>query len=280
VVGEIALEPGGYPAAGGAASVWIANDRTGELQRLDLASKTMGAPITINPPTTEPYNLGAALDGSSLWVAGFQDRSLVLVDANRLALTRRIPISAVPYRIASDEGEVWLTDFDGSQVLQVDPADGSILRRIDLLRPTGIAIAPDAVWVATYEGRLVRLDRRDGTILDRSPIAEDATDLQLQDGDVWITGIHDRRLERYDPDRDAIVAWTDGVTALAFIDDVPWVATTRAAVVRLDPGSLRWTGAVQVAAELDQMVAEGGNLWVVGTRDGEQVLFRVRPDAG
>jgi hypothetical protein len=51
-------------------------------------------------------------------------------------------------------------------------------------------------------------------------------------------------------------------------------------VVRLDPSSLWWTGAVEVAAELDQMVAEGGNLWVVGTRDGEQVLFRVRPGAG
>jgi hypothetical protein len=279
IEGKIQVPDGAHPGRADPTSVWLGTQATGEVLRVDARSGDIVGTVQVNEPTTEPYDLWPVSDGASVWAAGRDDRALVRIDIGSLAVADRFPIDAVPYRIAPAGSVVWVTDFDDGRVLQVDAQSGNIISTTPLTDATGIAVTPDAVWVATYSGQLARIDPATGRATETFEIAGDATDVQVWDGQLWITGINGRRLERFDPGLGAVVAWTDAVWAVAFVDGKPW-ATVEGGLVLLDPASLAPTGVVPLpGAETDQLVATAGRLWAYGGMPGGTVLYEVRPNA-
>ena len=280
IEGQTRVADGAHPGSADPTSVWLGSEATGEILRVDPATGEIIGMVQVNEPTTEEYDLWPASDGTSVWAAGRDDRALVQIEISSLAVTNRFPIEAVPYRIAPVGSVVWLTDFDGGRVLQVNAQTGTVISTTPLNDATGIAVTPDAVWVATYIGQLARIDPTNGRVADTFEIAGNATDVQAVGDALWISGIHGRRLERLDPELGVVVAWTDRVRAVAFVDGEPW-ATVEGGLVTLDPDTLQRTGAVPMrGVETDQLVAAAGRLWAYGGTSDGTLLYAVLPDGG
>lgn len=275
---QVTVPQGAYPGSADSSNVWQASESTGEVLRFDIASDQIAGRILVNQPTVEPYDLWPISDGTSVWTAGRDDETLVRIDIASMEVVDRWPIGAVPYRIAPAGGIVWVTDFDAGRVLQVDADSGEVLTTTQLGDATGVAVTADGVWVASYAGDLVRIDPGDGSITARYEIANDATDVHASGDQLWISGINGRRMERFDTTTGAIAAWTDEVTAVAFLGADPWAAVADGALVTLDPVTLEWTAAVPLGSvTTDQMVAGAGRLWAYGQAADETVLFGVLP---
>jgi hypothetical protein len=277
VEGRTPLPEGAYPASADATFVWLGSESSGEVLAVEALTGEIAGRVQVNAPTTEPYNLWPISDGTSVWTAGRDDRSLVRIDIGSMATAVRWPIDAIPYRIAPAGSSIWVTDFDGGRVLEVSAESGEVLTTIGLARATGIAVTPEAVWVASYIGQLARIDPASKLVTATYPIASDATDVYAVDDQLWIVGIKGRRLERFDTARGVVAAWTESVSAVSFVDGGPWAAVP-GGVVALKPVTLERTGAVPLPdVAMDQMVAAGGRLWAWGAASDGTFLYRIRP---
>jgi streptogramin lyase len=89
--------------------------------------------------------------------------------------------------LAAGLGSVWIVDNASSQIWQVDPGSPtgrsapSIVRSIPLSGvPLGVAVGAGAVWVATAEGDVSRIEPTSGRVttiqLDATLASIDATD--------------------------------------------------------------------------------------------------------
>lgn len=278
VEAEIDLPAGAYPASAGHGALWIGNERSGEVMRLDPKSNEIVGTIEVNP-SASGYNLWPVADEAWVWSSGVRDQTLVRIDPETNAIDARFGVQAVPYRIASSGSEVWFTNFDGGEVVRVSAATGEVQARIDLPSASGIVIRPDGVWVAQYRyARLVRIDPATNTVNDEYPIFRDATDLVAHGADIWIVGNNGRLLERFDTANRTVAARTDAMTALVIVDGVPWAAHPAGTLVSLDREKLAWTSVIDLGeVELDQMIGADGRLWTLGTTDGRSILYRAAP---
>ena len=277
---RIPVPAGAHPAGGDATSVWLGAESSGLVLRLDAATGEELGRVQVNEPTDAAYDLWPVSDGAWAWAGGRDDRSLVRIDAAAMQVAQRWPIEAVPYRIQPAGAVVWVTSYDQGVVLKVDAADGSVLGSLVFPRATGVAVTPEAVYAVDYVGGLVEIDPATTTVTERHQIATRATDVLAVGTDLLIWGLDGRRLERFDTTSDTIAATTDRVTAVALVAGVPWAAVSDGAIVRLDPGTLRWTAAIPLGViGSDQLVASSGRLWAYVQRAEGTFVYAVLPDS-
>ncbi len=179
----------------GAGAVWVVDDGAGEVIRVDPAANRVAARI--------PVGNGAAdlvFAGTTAWAVNHRDLGLVEIDtatntARRLATLR----ADAPERMVLAGGHLWVTGR-GTDLLEVDPANGSVLRTVDIgVSGIDVVVRGDAVWVpvrsAEVDARglptmetLKRVDPRSGavtaTIAASAPL--DVHGLAADDRGVWL----------------------------------------------------------------------------------------------
>jgi DNA-binding SARP family transcriptional activator len=172
-----------------------------------------------------------------------------------------------------------------NSVAVIDPA----LNRVDTTVPVGIGPGPiaaraGAVWVANVEdGTLTRIAPETGRVVRNLSLPATPTGLAVGAGGVWVA--HGRRgqLSRVDPTF-AVVTRTIDVTRTAFGTSTGGVAVGFGAVwavygdstlARVDPRSVRRTGATFAGiGPVDVAVGEG-SVWVA--QGGEPTVERFHP---
>lgn len=142
---------GGGPdwMATGAGAMWIANISSKEVDRIDASSSKIAARIKVNGVPCS----GAAFGFSSVWIplcANDKGTSLVRIDAARNRVVATLPIAP-----ANSEG--------------------------------GITVSPGAVWMATGDKELSRIDPATGTVRQRVAVAPGSQNPVYAAGIVWIT---------------------------------------------------------------------------------------------
>lgn len=163
--------------------------------------------VGIDPATNEvatEVELGArcvdvALAADAVWLPCLVDDRVLKVDPASAEVVLDLDVPN-PMSIAADDDEVWVGTA-GSTV-QVDPADGTVLREVEA--GTGaegrISLSEDSVWVRSVEEFLVRVDRASGEVVQR--FTADVTsggDVLALDGEVWVTAYDDQVLFRLAP---------------------------------------------------------------------------------
>jgi DNA-binding beta-propeller fold protein YncE len=135
----------------GAGAVWLAD--TGEVV------------VRISPRTGKPtgdLNLGViptALVAAfgSVWAAsaGFDGHLVVWrIDPQTLRVTQTISIGKADsflatVDVAAGAGAIWATDYDGGNLVRIDPGSGNVVARIQISgHPRGVAVGAHRVWVA------------------------------------------------------------------------------------------------------------------------------------
>jgi hypothetical protein len=185
----------GYNIWIGGGSVWVADDRGAQVVRVSPARNQVAARIAVGDGPA-----GMAFAGDSAWVINHRDTT---IDRIELATNRSTRLATLggdaPERMVWDAGSLWVTGR-GTDLLQVNPADGSVRRTIEI-GGSGIDVVSDGdtLWLPTRSAdvdrsgfptmdALKRVRVPDGTVstVTRPRGRLDVHGLAVAGGAVWI----------------------------------------------------------------------------------------------
>ena len=235
----------------GNGSVWVAQESTGTLTRVDPGSGRV----------TARRRLGGALSG-------------LAVAAGHVAVTRT---AAGADGIASSRLQL----LDPGTLRPVGP--GVRVGR----QPWRVTAAPGRIWVTAFDGTVARLDTRTGAVT-RMRAASTGIAAGLRGGRPWITDYFGQTVTPVHADALALPATFARVAhpaAMAVTRDAVWTVSITGddpsgpgRLVRIDPGTGRVVGrALDVGRGTGELAVGDGALWV-GSAD-QRALLRVAPSS-
>jgi streptogramin lyase len=161
---ETGSSPSGATAAYGA--VWVANDGSGTLARIDPATNRVTRRLKLRPGLFSlTHGFGA------LWAVNYKTSTLARVDP-RTGRVRSVRVGAVPFDVAAAFGHVWVTAWEAGRLVEVEPTTMRIVRRIAIgPRPTGLHVAGGGLWVGFGRSAtaIARFDPKNGNV-ERVPV--------------------------------------------------------------------------------------------------------------
>lgn len=277
---DVAVAPDG--------SVWYTAQRSGSLDRLDVAT---GEVIQVSLGSgAAPHGVIVGPDGDA-WVTDQGLNALVRVDHDTLEVESHVADVDVSMHTAAfaPNGMLWFTGQAG-YVGRFDPATGEM----DLFEtggggPYGITVTPVGdVYFAALSGSYVgRVDPRTGAIARLDPPTPDQGARRVwtdSTGSIWTSYWNTGHLARYEPELDEWKEWRlpgDSPQAYAvYVDetDRPWVSDfgDEHALVRFDPATEEFETVPLPTAggEVRQLLGRPGEVW--GAESAVDALVVVR----
>lgn len=269
---ETGSSPGGATAAFGA--VWVANDRSGTLARIDPATNRVTRRLRLRPGLfSVTHGFGA------LWVVNYETGTLARVDP-RSGRVRSVRVGGVPFDVVAAFGRVWVTAWEAGRLVEVDPSTLRVVRRIAIgPRPTGLHVAGGGLWVgfgrsataiARFEPKSRKVERVPVGVRAPSWFVAGASGLWIQAADnvlVHVEGGH------------VVDRLTFGRTlaqgALA-ADGTLWIPDKEQNVVyRVDPGTARVLGSFAAGPGAFLALRAYGSMWVTSYAGAD--VWRFKP---
>lgn len=143
-------------------SIWVASGT--RLQAVDPDSGEVGRVIDI------AADAGTAYDGTHLYQIA--QAAIRKIDPRTGAVLATIPVpgGAGASGLAWSEGTLWVGQYEGRGIVQIDPGTGEVLREIRSDRfVTGVSWVDGELWHGTWEGDhsdLRHVDPDTGEVLD------------------------------------------------------------------------------------------------------------------
>ena len=192
-----------------------------------------------------------------------------------------IAVDGSPCFVAEAAGRVWVTTFDGNELLEIDPEMNEV---IDTFRmpggPCGMVERDGVLWIETPNAQtLVAFDPRRGRVIDRMRVPGGVFGVQSTPTGLW--GIAGQgQVVQIDPDARKIVARVpiEGpLGGLAVEGDQIWTVTGRNAIVRIDPRSHRIADRiVPDSFEPEGLAIGADSLWVSSSFEGNILRVDLR----
>ena len=139
------------------------------------------------------------------------------------------PFEGVPriHGVTHDGDHVWAAT--GAALLAIDPASGTVARRIEQGSDAGTAFDGRHFWQIT-EQRIDKIDAASGRVLGSIPAPGGGGDsgLTWAEGSLWVGQYRDRRIHQVDPATGAIVRTIESdrfVTGVTWVDGELWHGT-------------------------------------------------------
>jgi len=269
---ETGSSPGGATAAFGA--VWVANDRSGTLARIDPATNRVTRRLRLRPGLfSVTHGFGA------LWVVNYKTGTLARVDPHS-GRVRSVRVGGTPFDVVAAFGRVWVTAWEAGRLVEVDPSTLRVVRRIAIgPRPTGLHVAGGGLWVgfgrsATAIARFEPKSRK----VERVPVGVRAPSW-------FVAGAHGLWIQAAD---DVLVHVEGGhvVDRLTFgrtlaqgalaADGTLWIPDKEQNVVyRVDPRTARVLGSFAAGPGAFLALRAYGSMWVTSYAGAD--VWRFRP---
>jgi streptogramin lyase len=132
----------------------------GAVHRIDPATGHIVATVAVGDADDgfgDPHAVTAVDD--EVWVGVAADRAVARIDPATNTVVETIPLDVIPYALALDGNDLWVTSFEDDAVVRVDTKSAVTAARLDAMEPTGVAVGGGSVWVAQHgEASLVRID--------------------------------------------------------------------------------------------------------------------------
>jgi streptogramin lyase len=269
---ETGASPGGATAAYGA--LWVANDGSGTLARIEPATNRVTRRLRLRPGLfSVAHGFGA------LWVVNYKTGTLARVDP-RSGRVRSVRVGGVPFDVAAAFGRVWVTAWEAGRLVEVEPTTMRIVRRIAIGPwPTGLHVAGGGLWVGFGRSAtaIARLDPKNRNV-ERVPVGvrapswfvAGARGLWIQAADNVLVHVEDGHV---------VDRLTFGRTlaqgALA-PDGTLWIPDKEQSLVyRVDPGTARVLGSFAAGPGAFLAVRAYGSMWVASYAGKD--VWRFRP---
>lgn len=143
---EVGLDP--IFTSFGYGSLWVANSDEGTVSVIAPGKRRPETILVARP-------MGIAVGDGAIWVAS-PDATITRIDPDTRRVIALVQVDEVfeggMYHVAAGASGVWATDENDQDVVRVDPRTNRVVAHIHLqVEPRGIAVTPDAVWVAVAE---------------------------------------------------------------------------------------------------------------------------------
>jgi outer membrane protein assembly factor BamB len=141
-----------------------------------------------------PADAWTAFDGTHLYQIAEARIDKIDPATGRVVATIPAPGHGRDSGLAWAEGSLWVGQYRDRQILQIDPATGAVLRKIESNRfVTGVTWVEGDLWHGTWEGddsELRRIDPADGTVLERlaMPAGAGVSGLESDGADLFYCG--------------------------------------------------------------------------------------------
>jgi streptogramin lyase len=221
-----------------------------------------------------PVGLVQSADGS-VWGAWSASDAIAPLEGADAQPGTPVAVGGTPLRMVLLENTLWVTTIRGGELVQVDPATSSVVRRVTLgEEPEGIAAFDGHLFVVLQAGQaLVEVDPADGALLRRYDVGG-APRMVAAGEDALFVGDHaGGAVVRVEPGRAEKVtrsgAVCAGVQDVHVLNGTVWAACMAdGTVVGLDPQSLEVTSTVEVAGGPDGLAPGPGAGLLVSLQDG------------
>jgi streptogramin lyase len=262
-------------AAAGFGAVWVANDTSGTLARVDPRTNRVTRRFA-----TGQGACSVAAGAGAVWVVNYKANALLRVDAQTLRI-RTVRVDATPFDVLVAFGRVWVTAWEDGLLDEVDPATLAVRRRIDVgPRPVGLAARHGAVWVGF--GReataIARVDPATATVTRFTVGAARPGWFAAGTADLWIQAA-DSDLLHVDPASGKVLAHlhvgrtlTQGAAAP---DGTIWVPDKEQSLVyRIDPVRQRVVDSFPAGPGAYFALRAFGSMWVLSYAGSDVRRFR------
>src|SRR3954465_2690445 len=270
---ETGRAPGGATAAFGA--VWVANDGSGTLARVDPDTNRVTRRVRLRP------GLFAVTHGfGALWVVNYKRNALTRVDPYS-GRTRSVQVGAVPFDVVAAYGGVWVTAWAAGRLVEVEPRSLRIPRRTRLgARPPRLLPAGGVLWVGfgRSAAAIARLDPRSGAV-ERVQVGVRAPSwFASGTRDLWIQAADNVLVRVALPPRRVVSRLSFGATlgqgAIA-ADGTLWVPDKEQNVVyRVDPTAGRVLDSFPAGPGAFLALRAYGSMWVPSYAGDDVWWFR------
>lgn len=193
-----------------------------------------------------------------------------------------ISVDGSPCFLAEAGGHVWVTAFDGNELIEIDPANNEVLQTYRMPGgPCGMVERGGTLWIETPNaGTLVAFDPARGEVIDRIRIPGGVFGVTSTPSGLWGVAGEAGQVVQIDPDSKRVVAQIDvegPLGGLAVDGDQIWTIAGRSELVRIDPAS----GSIVQRIKLESFEPEGlaiaGNLlWVSSSFEGNVLRVDLR----
>jgi streptogramin lyase len=140
--------------ASGFGSVWVANDGSGTLARVDPKTNRVTRRVRVGRGVCS-----VATGAGFVWATNYRTQSIMRISPQTFR-TRNVKIGAEPFDVLVAAGHVWATAWGEGTVVKLDPRSLRVLRRLAVgPYPAGLAARAGSVWVgfgrsATWVARI------------------------------------------------------------------------------------------------------------------------------
>jgi DNA-binding beta-propeller fold protein YncE len=184
-----------------------------------------------------------AVGSGAAWVAVQGADEVTRFDATTGKVLDRIRLPK-PTAVAVDGQTLWVATADG-RLHSIDIGSGAARVRATTDLVTRIRVGQGGLWLMTFDGKVLRLDRRTGRILAQVPGTFQAADLAVGVEGVWVYDQHQGAVLRIDPGTNGVGRTIPVISqplvelhsyVLALGAGAVWVVDKAGeAVVRVDP---------------------------------------------
>jgi DNA-binding SARP family transcriptional activator/ABC-type transport system substrate-binding protein/streptogramin lyase len=257
-------ELGGHPTdvASGAGAVWVADDASGEVLKLDPSTHAV---VDRVPVPDAPSSLTTSY--GSVWAASSTGGVIYEIDPESDGIVRTIDVGNGPVAIAAGAGKVWVADATDGTVRGIDPQSGRTKATVRLLEPLNdIAVGAGAVWTTSAEsGVLVRIDPKGARTIESIPVGNDPQSVVVADGAVYVANPPDGTITRLDPRTGLLHKTTvEAPGALASSGGSLWVSQPDdAGLTSMDLASGAIGRRIETGSPAVALAASGGGLALV-----------------
>jgi YVTN family beta-propeller protein len=171
----------------------------------------------------------------------------------------------------------------GNAVGVIDP-DGDIASEVAVGdSPSGVAVAPDAVWVTNgIDDTVSRIDTSTGEVRQTIEVGDGPAGIAVGGGAVWVANGLDATVSRIDPSENKEVQKItvgNGPTGVAFGNGAVWVANSvDGTVARIAPGPGRVTGTFPAVVGASAIAVGFDRVWV--TSPTTATVVALDPESG
>ena len=213
---------------------------------LQAAAAVPGGPARLAP------------SGDVVWVGSDRARTVSAFNPRTLRVERVVAIGVYPNDLAAGGGSLWVLDAEHGRLLAIDPAYGTVRRRIaiapgiaflrdrTLVDPWSVAVGSGSVWVTDGTRALIEVDPRRARVVRRIDARHPLNDVAASADAVWAVSGPSSRLLRIDPARGVVtdqipIVSRPNVTGpfplqVALAAGAVWVLNANTATVsRIDP---------------------------------------------
>lgn len=175
----------------GAGSIWVPSNATGQIARIDPASNTVIASVTVDPGT---FYLAYGFD--ALWAVSSDGQTLQKIDPATNEVVGKVSLGKQPGFLAAGEGGVWVQEQGDGTVARVDPETVELVGRIKVgenLIYGDIDVGGGAVWLRTTDDQtFAKIDPATMQVVTRAGAAAGSGALRYTDAGIW-TSAHDNQ---------------------------------------------------------------------------------------